>query len=97
MNITCKLAGLSHRPAEVKKAVADLTAGSVLTLTRDPENKFDRNAIKVWSGPLWVGFLPAAVAARIAPSMDIGHIATCTVDAPTAQFDAPVLVVEIAE
>lgn len=45
-----------------------------LILTRDPNNKYDKNAIAVWCQGLHIGYMPAEDAALFAPMFDkIGH------------------------
>jgi hypothetical protein len=41
-------------------------------LVREPGNTFDSNAVKVMLGDLYLGYLPALVAAKVAPHMDNG-------------------------
>lgn len=41
-------------------------------LIREPNNPYDCNAIKVMLGDLYLGYLPALVAAKVAPYMDNG-------------------------
>ncbi len=53
--------------------VAGLEPGSELALVRDPENPYDRNAVRVQLGALHIGFIKAPIAARIAPNIDAGE------------------------
>lgn len=49
------LVGMKHRGAEA--LVASLPADEPLILVREPDNKFDRNAIQVWAQGKHVGFI----------------------------------------
>lgn len=55
-----------------------------VTLQRQPDNPVDPNAIQVIVPALgrrgWVGFIPAALAARLAPKMDNGLVVTATIE-----------------
>lgn len=42
----------------------------VLALYREPKNRYDRNAIAVYAGPLVVGYVPKGEAAVLAPWVD---------------------------
>ena len=52
--------------------IAGLQAGAVLSLTRQPENEHDSNAVAVTYGNLQLGFLNKRLAAHLAPLMDGG-------------------------
>lgn len=72
MVLSTKLAGVSYgdRQTNIKSfAYSDLTD---CKLIREPENKYDHNAVKVVVGSLEMGYLPKMVAANIAPEMDSG-------------------------
>jgi hypothetical protein len=58
--------------------------GDELTLRREPQNKFDTNAIGVCHGPTFLGFVAAELAGRIAPLMDRGESVTCVFHAAPA-------------
>ena len=60
--------------------------GEALGLRREPQNKFDKNAIGVWCshGPTFLGFVAAELAERIAPLMDRGESVTCAFHAAPA-------------
>lgn len=88
INFTCKLAGLSYRPAEIKEIVAKLEAGQPLQLVRDPANKYDTNAVKVMHGDVFIGFLPAAVSRDM---MTMGKGFDCVVHAPQVHHEPPIL------
>ena len=56
------------------------------SLVREPENSYDKNAIKVFYGEDELGYVPAKIAGKLAPLMDTGkrfkaefvHKNTCT-------------------
>jgi hypothetical protein len=67
--VTTKIAGVTfeHR----QSVIATLEVGNRLELRRDPTNRYDRNAIMViTSTGKQAGFIPAVLAARLAPVMD---------------------------
>jgi single-stranded-DNA-specific exonuclease len=63
--------------------VAGVDVGARLELRRHPDNPHDPNAIGVWLGALQLGFVKAAIAARIAPNIDGGERYTADVTALT--------------
>jgi len=56
-----------------------LTIGMPLALVREPDNEHDPNAISVWSHDreARAGYLPAEVAAELAPELDAGESFRC--------------------
>lgn len=94
-NITCRLAGLSHRPKEAKVTAVALKPGDPLQLEREPDNKFDRNAIRVWSFGVLLGYVPSSYAAGVAPDMDAGRDVRCTVHSPSVLREPPMLTIEV--
>ncbi len=75
------LRGVSFRPIEAKMVVKDLEEGTALMLEREPDNKYDENAIKVIhpESEEFIGFVQKEVACDIAPWMDRGFHFTCHV------------------
>ena len=47
------------------------------TLQRDPENKFDKNAIRVLAGGKEIGWIPKDKAEWLAPMIDAGEDIRC--------------------
>lgn len=77
--ISCNVAGNSFRGIAEQKRYAELEPDEVLTLVRDPENRFDPNAIQVHTDDgLFIGFIPKSFAAQLAPLMDEGTKLLCT-------------------
>lgn len=68
MSNTLRIAGFSHRQAELSQL--SLFDTHQAQLIRDPQNPFDANAIKVLVDDLHIGFVPAKQAAIMAPRMD---------------------------
>lgn len=67
-----KIAGVSFEGRQDK--IRDLAPGQKLVLTREPENEFDPNAIKVTApGSIDLGFLNARLAKQLAPLLDEGR------------------------
>lgn len=73
-----KAVGVSFRPGfpenlhALARAYAQTPGTGEASLVREPENPADRNAVAVIAGGAHVGFLPANLAARLAPEMDRG-------------------------
>ncbi len=65
-----KLAGVSFEGRQ--DVIAGLTLGTELTLRRQPENKYDANAIAVQYGDLQLGFISKGIAKHLAPKIDEG-------------------------
>ncbi len=67
-----RLKGLSFRRAEVVRAITSAARRSEaeITLRREPENPHGSNAVAVDLERRFVGYLPAALANRLAPLMD---------------------------
>ena len=65
------LAGFRH--AEAAAALPDLRKGDELTLVREPDNAFDRNAVRVeWRGRK-LGYVPRRENAALAWALDRGE------------------------
>lgn len=70
------IVGQKHRSPEERQALKKLPNRSALRLIREPGNKFDRNAVQVWtdvadgSPPAHVGYLRAGDAEVVAKMMD---------------------------
>ena len=65
------VAGARHRAEAL--AGAALAPGDRLELRREQANEHDANAIAVHGGGAHLGFVPAELAAEIAPSLDAGE------------------------
>lgn len=52
-----------------------------LELRREPNNPHDPNAIQIWHPWGRIGYMPAALAARVAPQLDAGRVVRCCVAA----------------
>lgn len=74
---SCRLVGVTHAPgypATLHTMVTGLASGPVpARLDRDPTNPVGPNAVAVSVGSNRVGWIPAGVAARLAPAIDAGH------------------------
>ena len=78
-----KIAGISMNGRQ--RLAKNCVEGQRLTLIRDAFNKFDKNAIAIYSGEDQIGFIKKELAAELAPVMDAGTAITCTVTAVTGQ------------
>jgi len=88
------IVGMKHRGTEAESIVREAKNGDQVRLVRDPENRFDPNAVMVMIGVLHVGFIPAPMAARLAPSMDahgktevVGRFAVTADRRPSVEVD----------
>ena len=52
-----RMVGMKYRPENAQKLASALTAGAEVTLTREPKNDYDPNAIQVRVNGLCVGFI----------------------------------------
>lgn len=77
MIIQTSLAGAQFRPSDAKELIKTIVHGDELTLERDPENEYDANAIRVLFDDIFIGFVPRADAANLAPLMDSGTEPVC--------------------
>lgn len=59
---------MNHQGTEA--IVAALTPGAVVALVREPENKFDKNAVAVWVDGKRVGYIPKATNRELATMID---------------------------
>lgn len=58
-----------------------------LELRREPDNKYDPNAIQVWWDGHRIGFLNKVIAYRMAPEIDSGTDWLCRVEEVTGEGD----------
>ena len=63
------IVGMKFRPGMVE-FVASLPIGEPLQLRREPDNKFDPNAVQVWARAAHVGYIKGSQAAEVAQNMD---------------------------
>ena len=63
------IVGMNHRKAEA--FVAALKPGAEVTLAREPDNKFDKNAVMVWIDGVHVGYIPKNQNAALAAQIDL--------------------------
>ena len=60
--------------------IKQLRPGNALTLKREPELKYDKNAVAIYSpskvGDKQLGYVPRGLAAELAPLMDSGTVVT---------------------
>jgi hypothetical protein len=72
--------GMHFRGVRAQQIVSALSEGDLLTLDREPENPYDANAIRVLYAEEHIGYIARESAVWIAPELDEGGTATCTVD-----------------
>lgn len=71
--------GMHFRGREAVDAAAQLSAGTILRLEREPDNKYDYNAIKVHFEDMFLGYVEGSQAAWIAPHLDVSAAFKCIV------------------
>lgn len=65
------IVGASHHKG-AREAIADLRTDEVLTLRREPHNKFDRNAVAVFDAcGQMLGYIPRQDAPSVAKVLDL--------------------------
>ena len=62
------IVGMNHRKAEA--FVAALKPGVKVKLVREPDNKFDKNAVAVWIDDVHVGYIPKNQNVALAAAID---------------------------
>jgi hypothetical protein len=81
------LVGMKHRGTE--SFVAELPPDEPLTLVREPDNRFDPNAVQVWARGRHVGYVSKDQNANLAKFIDsYGVIAFMGMDAGGGNVDA---------
>ena len=50
-----------------------------LQLNREPHNRFDKNAVEIWTGDAKLGYIPRSVNSTIADLMDKGTKVEATI------------------
>jgi HIRAN domain len=70
MEMRFELVGMRFRGALAVEAVNDLKIGDTVQLQREPDNKFDPNAIKVLMRGVFVAYVAKDAAGQIATHMD---------------------------
>lgn len=72
--------GVYHRGADIQAYCQGLDYPAEVLLEREPDNAFDKNAIKVYHDDIWIGYIAKEVASWLAPKMDDGmeYIAEAT-------------------
>lgn len=80
-----RLAGVSFRPGYPDNLLNlgdKYPDGEIIpvTLEREPDNKYDVNAIKVLIGEEFIGYIPKALNPPIQEAMDRGEAFTCRVE-----------------
>ena len=69
--------GMHFRGQEAKDAAANLPIGTELKLVREPDNKYDYNALQVFLEDQFLGYVEASQAAWISPHIDAGYPHRC--------------------
>ena len=71
-----KIAGVTKpndRGNDIQKILAKLKPNTKLTLIREPNNSYDKNAIKIYATGKHIGYIKSDLAKKIAPLLDKGH------------------------
>ena len=72
--ITSVIVGTKFRGQEAIDAIARMQPGDTVRLEREPENKYDLNAVSCHYLGRHVGYIPKLVNPRLAAAMDRGEI-----------------------
>lgn len=73
MEIFADIVGTHFRPSEAKQACNQLSEGDTVTLEREPDNKYDANAVAVYFDGHHIGYIPAANNTQLALALDDGE------------------------
>lgn len=71
VNIRTAVVGSSYHPGASQK-LSTLKGGSPVDLVREPNNHYDRNAVKCLSSGVMLGYVPRTDAPAVAKAMDDG-------------------------
>ena len=91
MKRTFFIAGVQFRPRPVIEAATKLMeVGDILTLTPEPTNKFDPNAIRIeynteswralYGAPVFLGYVPKKFSSEVSALLSIGAPIYCVVE-----------------
>lgn len=69
-----RLAGVTFEGGQKNIKELNCPEGTLLTGTREPDNKFDPNAIRITYEGKYLGYIPKGFAKEIAPQIDSGAI-----------------------
>lgn len=69
-NVKLKVVGVTFEGRQ--EIIKQLNKSDVITLRREPTNKFDTNAIAVWSEKGQIGYIGKDYATILSPMMDTG-------------------------
>lgn len=64
------LVGASFRPKDAKEVLASLDTDDIVQLVREPDNKYDPNAIQIHYDDTFIGYVAKHEAAMIADDID---------------------------
>ncbi len=71
------IAGFQHYDGPDAETL--LEVGMSLQLNREPHNRFDKNAVEIWTGDAKLGYIPRSVNSAVANLMDKGKKVEATV------------------
>lgn len=64
---------------DLPRHIRDLEKGTELTLVPEPTNPYDPNAVKIFWGEIFCGYVPAKFSAEISGLIEIGVELSCVV------------------
>lgn len=70
MEIFADIVGTHFRGSEAKQIVNNLDEGDTVDLVREPDNKYDANAVACYVDDVHVGYIPAANNLELALALD---------------------------
>lgn len=97
-NESFNVVGMYYAGIRSKKSLSDnLSSGDPLTLSREPTNRYDRNAIMVYSEMMdRIGYMPRGIAARLAPILDRDCEYECHVTGIAGKKNSPQIIAMIS-
>jgi signal recognition particle subunit SEC65 len=78
MNKQFYIAGVQFH--DMKKVLNDLKIGDELDLIREPDNKYDPNAVRIEFGGVMLGYVPKKFSAEVSGALEIGVELECVID-----------------
>lgn len=81
MKITFQLAGAQFRPMQARSVIADLSPGDEVTLEAEPENTYDKWAVRIHAQNEFIGYVPKTHSQDVAGALSYNsYTAKVTVD-----------------
>lgn len=83
--------GIMYRPKKTVKLVAEYAGmDDVLELKREPSNKYDSNAVKVFYDGEWIGYVERDLSEQISELLELDKDFECKVVSCYADWDSDI-------